>query len=69
MMLKMKDELGSFGKLALAHAGGCAGQGWWSGRCSEMGSFGTRVVCLGRLGLGCRAASGLASVGVGAAIP
>jgi hypothetical protein len=72
MLLKMKDALGSFGKLAFAHSsGGWAGWGWRSGRCPEMGlgSFGMRGVRLGRLGSGCRVASGLASMGVGAAIP
>src|ERR1039457_1930767 len=63
MLLKMKDALGSFGKLTFAHSsGGWAGWGWRSGRCPEMGlgSFGMRGVCLGRLGSGCREARGLA---------
>ena len=34
-----------------------------------LGSFGMRGVRLGRLGSGCRAARGLATMGVGAAIP
>ena len=72
MLLKLKDALGSFGKLVFAHSGGgWAGWEWRSGRCAEMGlgSFGTRGVRLDRLGSGRREASGLASMRVSAAIP